>query len=42
MADSKMYAEIREQPETLERILNEGWAEVLRHHAPCGKTASGR
>lgn len=29
MADSKMYAEIREQPETLERILNEGWAEVL-------------
>src|ERR687890_171747 len=29
MADSKMYAEIREQPEILERILNEGWAEVL-------------
>jgi glucosamine--fructose-6-phosphate aminotransferase (isomerizing) len=28
MADSKMYAEIREQPEILERILNEGWAEV--------------
>jgi len=29
MPDSKMYAEIREQPEVLERILNEGWAEVL-------------
>ena len=29
MADSKMYAEIREQPEVLERILNEGWTEVL-------------
>jgi len=24
-----MYAEIREQPEVLERILNEGWTEVL-------------
>jgi glutamine---fructose-6-phosphate transaminase (isomerizing) len=29
MSDSKMYAEIREQPEVLERILNEGWNEVL-------------
>lgn len=29
MADSKMYKEICEQPEVLERILNEGWAEVL-------------
>ncbi len=29
MAGSKMFAEIREQPEVLERILNEGWAEVL-------------
>lgn len=29
MPDSKMYAEIREQPEILERILDEGWAEVL-------------
>jgi glutamine---fructose-6-phosphate transaminase (isomerizing) len=28
MADSKMYTEIREQPEVLERILNEGWTEV--------------
>ncbi len=29
MPDSKMYSEIREQPEILERILNEGWTEVL-------------
>ena len=29
MADSKMSAEIREQPEVLERILSEGWAGVL-------------
>ena len=29
MVDSKMYAEIREQPAVLERILNEGWTEVL-------------
>ncbi len=29
MADSRMYKEIREQPEVLERIINEGWAEVL-------------
>jgi len=29
MSGSKMYAEIREQPEVLERILDEGWNEVL-------------
>lgn len=29
MSGSKMSAEIREQPEVLERILNEGWAEIL-------------
>jgi glucosamine--fructose-6-phosphate aminotransferase (isomerizing) len=29
MPDSKMSTEIREQPEVLERILNEGWTEVL-------------
>jgi glucosamine--fructose-6-phosphate aminotransferase (isomerizing) len=29
MSDSKMSAEIREQPEVLERILEEGWDELL-------------
>jgi hypothetical protein len=29
MCASKMSAEIREQPEVLERILEEGWDEVL-------------
>jgi len=29
MSDSKMSAEIREQPEVLERILDEGWGEIL-------------
>ncbi len=29
MSSSKMAAEIREQPEVLERILDEGWDEVL-------------
>jgi glutamine---fructose-6-phosphate transaminase (isomerizing) len=29
MSGSKMSAEIREQPEVLERILDEGWEEVL-------------
>jgi glutamine---fructose-6-phosphate transaminase (isomerizing) len=29
MSGSKMSAEIREQPEVLERILDEGWDEVL-------------
>jgi hypothetical protein len=29
MSDSKMFAEIREQPEALERILEEGWGEIL-------------
>src|SRR5919107_3938045 len=29
MSDSKMSAEIREQPEVLERILEEGWDEIL-------------
>ena len=29
MAGSKMSAEIREQPEVLERILEEGWDEIL-------------
>ena len=28
MADSKMSAEIREQPEVLHHIVDEGWAEV--------------
>src|SRR5215207_7292603 len=28
MPDSKMFTEIREQPEVLERILDEGWSEV--------------
>ncbi len=29
MADSRMSTEIREQPDVLERILDEGWVEVL-------------
>ena len=29
MSDSRMFAEIREQPEVLERILEEGWDEIL-------------
>src|SRR5215218_8602735 len=29
MSGSKMFAEIREQPEVLERILDEGWDEIL-------------
>jgi len=29
MSGSKMSAEIREQPEVLERILEEGWGEML-------------
>jgi len=29
MSGSKMLAEIREQPEVLERILDEGWGEIL-------------
>jgi len=29
MSGSKMFAEIREQPEVLERILDEGWGEIL-------------
>jgi glutamine---fructose-6-phosphate transaminase (isomerizing) len=29
MSDSRMSAEIREQPEVLERILEEGWDEIL-------------
>jgi glucosamine--fructose-6-phosphate aminotransferase (isomerizing) len=29
MPDSKMSAEIHEQPEVLERILDEGWTEIL-------------
>ena len=29
MSDSKMSAEIREQPEVLERILDEAWDEIL-------------
>ncbi len=29
MSGSKMFAEIREQPEVLERVLDEGWDEVL-------------
>jgi glutamine---fructose-6-phosphate transaminase (isomerizing) len=29
MSGSKMAAEIREQPEVLERILDEGWGEIL-------------
>ena len=29
MSGSKMYDEIREQPEVLERILDEGWGEIL-------------
>src|ERR687883_387936 len=29
MSGSKMFAEIREQPEVLESILDEGWGEIL-------------
>jgi glutamine---fructose-6-phosphate transaminase (isomerizing) len=29
MSGSKMFAEIREQPEVLERILDEGWGKIL-------------
>src|SRR4051812_32435425 len=29
VSDSKMFAEICEQPEVLKRILDEGWDEVL-------------
>src|SRR5215213_6408762 len=29
MPSSKMFAEIREQPEVLESILDEGWGEIL-------------
>jgi glucosamine--fructose-6-phosphate aminotransferase (isomerizing) len=29
MSGSKMSAEIREQPEVLERVLDEGWDEIL-------------
>ena len=29
MSGSKMFAEIREQPEVLERVLDEGWDEAL-------------
>jgi len=29
MSGSKMSSEIREQPEVLERILDEGWNEIL-------------
>ena len=35
MPNSKMLAEIREQPEVLERILDEGWSEVLTASRAC-------
>ena len=35
MPNSKMTAEIREQPEVLERILDEGWSEVLTASRAC-------
>jgi glucosamine--fructose-6-phosphate aminotransferase (isomerizing) len=35
MPSSKMFAEIREQPEVLERILVEGWSEVLTASRTC-------
>jgi len=35
MPNSKMFAEIREQPEVLERLLVEGWSEVLTASRAC-------
>ena len=35
MLDSKMSTEIRAQPEVLDRILDEGWSEVLTASRVC-------